>query len=255
MKTETSPNKVSTLFCLRLSARRRFRLAAILFTGALMASGPVQIRANNIVFDTFGPGDTYDQLNGRAVGFQVSNGGPFFEIAAQFTALTSGVLQTVNLGLTFVSLTTPGSTNVFLYGDAAGLPDNADQALLGTVTPTSFPNLVSLAVAGGPSVVQGSLYWLVVKPSNPLSQHTIWNLSSPPVTGSNAFTTNDSTWQLTTNPTTGRVLPAFSIIAQPAPTPDSGSTLLLVLVSIPALLVLERVLQNKRKLLRTNSTC
>src|SRR5207249_2574835 len=113
----------------------------------------------------------------------------------------------------------------------------------------SFPDVASLAVAGGPSVVEGSLYWLVVKPSDLPSQHTIWNLSSPPVTGSNAFTTNDSTWE----PTSGNVLPAFRIIAQPAP--DSGSTLLLVLVSIPALLVLERVLQNKRKLLRTNSTC
>jgi len=53
-------------------------------------------RADSIVFDTFGPGDTYSQFDAYEVG-------TFFltpvESAAQFTAGASGNLATVYLGL------------------------------------------------------------------------------------------------------------------------------------------------------------
>ena len=211
----------------------------------LISFCPAQMRGD-IVFNTLGPGDTYNQSAGTFVGFQTQSGGPFFEIAAQFTAQTSGNLATVDLGLTFVSGTTPGSVSAFLYGDAAGSPDNADQTLLGSGTPTGAftttnNSLLSLTVSGVP-VTMGSVYWLVVKPVNPLSQHTIWNASSPAVTGLKQFTTNDSTWQ----PASNNVLPAFRLETGLAPVPDSGDTLLIMLGSVAALLVVQGVLRNER---------
>jgi hypothetical protein len=52
------------------------------------------------------------------------------EQAAQFTAMTSGMLATVHLGLTRVQNTTGGPVTIFLYGDANGMPDNANQKSL-----------------------------------------------------------------------------------------------------------------------------
>ncbi len=236
---------MSTPLSLRQSAGRSFPLVPILVAAVLMALCPIQTRANTIVFDTLGPGDTYEQLSGYVIIRTSPPGAVFNDFAAQFTAMTSVNLAThlkIDLGLTFQSLTTPGQMNVFLYGDAAGSPDDAMQTLLGTVTPTEAfgttnNSLLSLVVSGVP-LVQGTNYWLVLKPD---VGHTRWNASLPAVTGSIAQRrNNDVTW-FTFN---DRQLPAFRISALGVP--DSGGTLLIMLGSVAALLVLQRVLRNER---------
>jgi hypothetical protein len=143
-------------------------------------------------------------------------------------------LATVDLGLLFQPGTTPGHVNVFLYGDAAGSPDNADQTLLGSTTATTFPGLASFTVSGNVSVTMGSVYWLVLKPAD-VNQHTAWMNSLPQVTGGKDFSRDDVTWEFFPN----NILEAFRITAQGPTVPDSGSTLLFMLVLIPALLVLQ----------------
>ena len=64
---------------------------------------------------------------------------------------------------------TQGAANVFLYHDASGLPDNANQTFLGSVTPTAVfgttnNTVVSLTVTGSVPVTMGNVYWLVLKP-------------------------------------------------------------------------------------------
>jgi len=93
-------------------------------------------RADTTVFDTFGPGDTYNAGLASHIGGRANNE----EIAAQFTAGASGNLANVALGLTYRLGTDPAfrAVNVFLYGDASGSPDNANQTLLGSTTSDRF---------------------------------------------------------------------------------------------------------------------
>jgi hypothetical protein len=194
-------------------------------------------RAATIVFDTFGPGDTYNQSAGYDVGTYYQTP---VEDAAQFTAGASGTLATVDLGLTTSG--GPLSANVYLYGDASGSPDNTNQIFLGSAL---FPNpssIVSFAVAGTVPVTLGSTYWLVLKPS-PTNYYGIWNYSSPAVPGMNDYSIAGSgTWM-----TNGLVLPAFRLTASaPAGVPDSGDTILLMLGALVPLLVLQRKLVHRQ---------
>src|SRR5438067_8398304 len=100
----------------------------------LIAFCPVQAQATTIVFNTLGPGDTYLSTSGFAV-VGVGALGVLEEVAAQFTAMTSGNLATVDLGLTFVSGHTTGAVNVFIYVDFARSPNNAFQTFIGSGTP------------------------------------------------------------------------------------------------------------------------
>jgi hypothetical protein len=194
-------------------------------------------RGNSIVFNTLGPGDTYDQSNG----FDVIAPFPGFteDVAAQFVALASGNLATVDLGLTRGLNSPPGPVNVYLYGDASGSPNNSDQTFLGSGTATAVfgttnNSLVSFAVAGTIPVTMGTTYWLVLKPV--LGTFDIWNASEPPVLGNFAFSVNDSPWIV------GTGSPAFRITAIAATgVPDSGATFLLLLSSAALLLGLHRI--------------
>jgi hypothetical protein len=209
-------------------------LGPIGIAALLIAFCPVQTRANTIVFDTLGQNNTYG-----SIGLQVGFGG--VESAGQFTAMASGILATVDLALNFTTGTTPGSVNVFLYGDAGGSPNNANQTFLGSGIATTAPNLVSFTVAGSVPVIMGSVYWLVLKPAD-LFEHTVWNDSLLAVTGSVAQSTDDITWTTFNDET----LPAFRITAQGVP--DSGGTLLIMLGSVAALLVLQRIASKRVKL-------
>jgi hypothetical protein len=186
-------------------------------------------RGSTIVFSTFGPGgDTYNPM----LAYQIGNGGNNNESAAQFTAGASGNLTNVDLGLTYFNGSNPANRqiNVFLYGDADGSPDNANQTLLGSVTPTAlFDNItnnsmVSFSVAGTVPVTAGSIYWLALKPTS-FGTDDAWNLSSPAITGLTAVSHNDSTWL--SGQTT---LPAFRLTVSSA-VPDSGNTIVLMIWS------------------------
>jgi hypothetical protein len=164
--------------------------------------------------------------------------------------MASGDLFRVDLGLTVrddLNLHA-GPVDVFLFGDAGGSPDSANQTMLGSGTPTVLngmtnSSLVMVSVAGNVPVTMGSTYWLVLETRRVPGKEVrdFWNFSEPVVTGSVAGSNNAVDWTVRTP----RDLPAFRIITF-APIPDSGWTLLLMLISIPVLLVLQRVLRNER---------
>jgi VPDSG-CTERM motif len=183
------------------------------------------------VFDTFGPGNTYDPS---------SNGLPVwvFAVAAQFTAGASGNLSTIDLGLTYSG--SGGPASVYLYGDAGGSPDNANQIFLGSVTPiaaygSTNNSVVSLSVAGTVPVSIGSVYWLVLKGP---AEFDIWNSSSPTVGGTVDLSFRDSPWFFGTTDE-----PAFRITVGPASVPDAGSTLPLLGFALAGLGILRRKLR------------
>ncbi len=195
----------------------------------------LSVQANSIVFDTLGPNASYNCCLAYNVGFG-AYGGPY-ETAAQFAALTSGRLATVDLGLTFSSdFGKAGVAEVFLYANSNGMPDNGSQMFLGLARPSSVfgttdNTLESFAVSRNVAVNAGSIYWLVLKPRNPNETDT-WNTSL--VAGSVDQSTDDSTWF----PSSGadNLLPAFRLTAsRPPPVSDSGTTILLMAASITAL--------------------
>ena len=209
----------------------------------LIAFCPVQAQATTIVFNTLGPGDTYLSTSGFAV-VGVGALGVLEEVAAQFTAMTSGNLATVDLGLTFFSGHTPGAVNVFLYADSAGSPNNAIQTFLGSGTPTAKfgttnNSLVSFTVAGTVPVVMGTDYWLVLKPAN-TDVADLWNQSI--TAGSMVKLSNDdSRWFDEGTP----ILPAFRITAQEGgAVPDGSSTSALLAIAIAVMFELN-LLQRK----------
>ena len=209
-----------------------------IFTLSLMFLAFIS-RGDTIVFNTFGPGDTYNQGAGYAVAHTPPG---LTESAAQFTAGVSGNLTTVDLGLTYAPAFTPEPVNVFLYGNVSGAPDNANQTLLGTATPTSAflttnNSVISFNVAGTVSVTMGATYWLVLKPAVS-GEFDVWNSSLPPVIGTLGASYNDSTWN-----DSAAVLPAFRLSALSATSavPDSGGTILLLLGSVLTLFVLQRI--------------
>jgi len=205
----------------------------------------VAARSDTIVYSDFGTGGILYSQN-------LSDGGPasspLEEIAAQFTAGASGDLAAVDLGLTYV---TQGPANVYLYGDSSGLPDNAHQTLLGSVTPTAAfgtvnNSVVSLAVAGTVPVTIGNKYWLVLKPGA-ANVDDAWNLGAD--AGFVAASSDDSIWSTGSG---GVVfLPAFRLTATGgsggtggAAVPDSGGTFLLMVGSIAVLLARAAVAEN-----------
>lgn len=181
-----------------------FAAAGILL---LVASADAQI-----IFDTFGAGDTYNPSAAFTVSGPASSTGRTFESAAQFVAGASGAIQQIDLGLT---LSDPGPVNVFLYGDAAGAPDNLTQILLGSVTPTQAfgstnNSIVSIIPAGEVDVIEGTTYWLVLKPGDDTVRDA-WNRSLAS-SGVQDVSLDDTSW-IQANTT----LAAFEITAVPEP--------------------------------------
>jgi hypothetical protein len=215
----------------------------LVLLGIAMLPLATAVRADTAVFDSFGPGDTYNPSSAYFVGNGANNDEP----AAQFTAGASGNLVNVDLGLTYFNGSNPANrqVNVFLYGDASDSPDNANQTLLGSVTPTALfdgvtnNSVVSFSVAGTVPVTAGSTYWLVLKPTS-FGTDDAWNLSSPAITGLAFVSHDDSTWA-----GNRQTLPAFRLTVSSA-VPDSGATILLMLGSMGALFPLQRILQNRR---------
>jgi hypothetical protein len=99
---------------------------------------------------------------------------------------------------------------------------------------TTNNSLVSFTVAGTVPVTMGSTYWLVLKPAATY-EVDLWNFSSPAVAGSVAGSNDDSKWVVV-----GATLPAFRLTASDVP--DSGATFPLLLGSVAALVVLQRML-------------
>jgi hypothetical protein len=212
----------------------------LIFGGTLLM---LTAHGSTIVFSTFGPGDTYNP----SLSYFVGNGANNYEPAAQFTAGASRNLANVDLGLTYFNGSNPADRqiNVFLYGDASGSPDNANQTLLGSVTPVAQfdgvtnNSVVSLSVAGTVPVTAGSTYWLVLKPTS-FGTDDAWNLSSPAITGLTSVSHDDSTWLSGLN-----TLPAFRITVASS-VPDSGPTIVLMILSlVGTLLVGRRLLRHQ----------
>jgi hypothetical protein len=244
MKTKNSSKKVPNPISLRRRTGQSFPLVPALVAALLVAFCPGQVLADMVVFDTLGPGNTYNQTSGLQI---IGSSAGLREAAAEFATISdvNGPWR-LDLGLTKIPNTSGGPVDVFLYGNAAGVPDNTDQTFLGTVTPTQFfgttnNSLASLTVMGVP-LIQGLNQWIVLKPGA-AGTHDIWNDSATSTFCCPAASADDVNWAAFPP---GTFTQAFRITALTLTVPDSGGTLLIMLGSVAALFALQRVLHKER---------
>lgn len=125
--------------------------------------------------------------------------------------------------------------NVYLYADAAGVPDSAHPILLGTefVNDQTIITPYTLNVSGTVPVTAGLSCWLALRPAD-MGEAMLWPFSLPQVTGEVAFTRDGSNW----NPFDS-TLPAFRLTATSA-VPETGASLVLMLLALAGIACIRR---------------
>jgi len=185
---------------------------AILVT-VLLAIGSASA-APTVLFNTFGPGDTYNTNTGWTIGTASA-----YDQGDQFVigAATPHYLDKIELAGSLVSGT--NSLDVWLMSDAAGEPGAIIEAFnfsgamgpFGSANPPLAANSVLL-----PVLYPGTPYWLIA--SAPAADTwAAWNQSSPAVNGTHASRLGLGSW------TVGPVgeLGAFRITGSPIPAPGA----------------------------------
>jgi hypothetical protein len=184
-------------------------LALLLLSGTAKA---------DIIFNTFGPGDTYDRSTGWTVGFP----GTYQDIGQAFTpAGNTYTLERLVLALGWVTGT--NAVDVSLMTAVGGLPGS----VLETWHVTNLPSFGT----GGPITVdsvlhpfleQGTQYFVVS--SVPLGESTWagWNWNIAGTTGPLAFRQNGGPWSAFTDV-------QAALRAEGSPIPEPGTLGLLAL--------------------------
>jgi len=200
---------------MRGNSRTVLIVAAILFIAAGQAGA-------DVLFNTFGPGDSYQTAIGWTIGLPPGTPDNFAQgNQFSFTGLQSYRLDSIELAVGLVAGT--NQVNVSLMNDAAGLPAAVLEAFSFTDQMGPFgsnnPPLVGTSVAH-PLLAPGMNYWLIASASN--DTWAAWNLSSLGGAGQLARSTNGGEWSTSENP-----FAAFRINGTLVPVP--GAVLLGVL--------------------------
>lgn len=184
-------------------------------------------RADTVVFSNFGPGMTFNELQGFAVtGSGDSLGGAIAAVA--FTPSATFTFSSAQLPMNLV--TGPNHFQVLLMTNSGGFPGNIIETItLTDAVPMFPPEIVTANSALHPVLTAGTQYWLVVFAPEP-STFGIWNLSfddfsSPQARG---FVSLTGPWI----PANTLIKPAFQINGEPVPEP---STMLLLGTGLAAL--------------------
>ena len=184
--------------------------STIIFVTVLLAIGSASA-APTVLFDTFGPGDTYNTGVGWTVG--TASG---YDQGDQFAigAATPHYLDKIELAVGRVAGT--NSLDVWLMSDAAGEPGaiieafnfNGAMGAFGNANPPLAANSVLR-----PVLYPGTPYWLIA--SAPVADTwAAWNQSSPVVLGTHADRLGLGPWTVDPDDTlsafriTGNVIPA-----------------------------------------------
>jgi len=170
--------------------------------------------APTVLFNTFGPGDTYNTDVGWTIGT-----GSDYEQGDQFAigAATPHYLDKIELAVGLVAGT--NSLDVWLMSDAAGEPGAIIEAFnfSGAMGPfgSANPPMAANSVLR-PVLYPGTPYWLIA--SAPASDTwAAWNLSFPVVNGTHAERQGLGSWNIESDETLG----AFRITGSVIPAPGA----------------------------------
>lgn len=129
-----------------------------------------------VLFDTFGPGDTFEPTVGTVIA-------DFQWVAAQFDPVQSAQLTSVEVPL-FNDQGAADAT-VTIYADSAGVPG----AILDSATLSGFTDgIVTALMTGGVLLNTGTNYWIGLSANSPNAQ--AWRFTDPDVAGRRALSNN-----------------------------------------------------------------
>ncbi len=162
--------------------------------GAVAALAMTTAASADVVFNNFGPGDTYT----TGQGWTISDGAPINTDNDQGDAFTvtggNFLLTSIEIALGYVT----GTNRAFisLYNDDDGMPG----AILETATVENmgpFGNQNDPEVAlftGTTALLEGEQYWVIASSDN--NSWLAWNLNSIGDTGPHAFRANGGPWNI-----------------------------------------------------------
>jgi len=192
-----------------------------------------------VLFNTFGPGNSFDARGGLNAFFDPSNSsalGRDIDLANAFVSRATARLKTVRLPLAVVAQTglqgggqfvsRGDEADVFLMGDAAGSPASLLESFHFGNLATSAA-IITLNSATHPELISGQRYWLGLS-TGPEPTLVTW-LSIPGfATGLVANRRGEGPWRVVN--ISGESIPAFSVTGTSAvsPTPEPSSLFLLI---------------------------
>ena len=203
-------------------------------SGLLAAAAPLAARAD-VLFDTFGAGNTY--ASGGTLVTGANSIFTRFAEADRFTAAFSGNLSQLDVAVALGSgaSTSAGFIDLEIAPNnpANNLPLVTGALTLGTIQTTSTtPTVLSLtAFSSSYLFTAGATYWLILAPHD-ASTNTLWEgatNSSATVTASMSQTTNGQ-FAASNNGAN-----AFRVSATPAPEPSTWALLFAGAVILPGM--------------------
>ena len=177
----------------RYSRWRGLSIPLIAFALAAASSAGAQL----VVFNNFGPGDTYDTTTGLTEGVMGVIQG------VQFVPSASGKLDKIELALSLVQGT--NSALVYLVGDSSGQPDTGNVLEIWTTNSmgpigSNNPLLVFPSV-WHPMLSNGTPYWIYVDVTAHPATWAVWNWNTTGGMG-NLATSFNYGWSWSVSPQT-----------------------------------------------------
>lgn len=182
---------------------------------SLLIGATAPVNADFILSDTFGPDDSFNLGNGVAVRGSAAFGG-YFAQANAFTPTSTSLLDSVSVA-TF-SQASGSSLDVLIANDNGSGHPGTTLENLGVFTPSYLSSISTLDSTAHSLLTAGTIYWLIVEPTNANSTTAAgWCWTTPNTAGSVEVENSPSgTWQ-----TSQYQEEAFEITGAAVPEPSS----------------------------------
>jgi hypothetical protein len=194
------------------------RIAATLLF-AIVVAGSCRPAEADVIYSTFGPGDSYNHAAGWVVGFAPgpAGAGPYwFQIGASFTPTDSFITTSIDLAAVQTRTSTgPDDLLVQLWtGTLPGIGASLAQFAFDPALIPTPPSAVYTAPLAGVLLTAGTQYWVVLSVANlgTTQNAYAWMLNSQGIQGLAAARLDN--WFLQEDST-----PAFRVNGTPAPEP------------------------------------
>lgn len=164
----------------------------------------------DIVYTTFGSGNSYDTTGGVVIS-GTNNGAGYFAQANQFAPTGTYTLDSVS-----VPIFGQDGISILIAADASGKPGTTVENL-GSITPGNTLSINTINSSSRPLLTAGLNYWLILEPTDPGSGiDGGWSFSTPSTPPGERKTSPTGSW--VTSPFGGE---AFEIDGTAVPEPSS----------------------------------
>lgn len=213
-----------------------FGALAAIGLAACLAAGPAS--AQTVVFDNFGPRNTYQPNLGWAI-TGPTNGNPQFTHGDQFTPGVTGTLTNIDIALELVM--GPNHVDLLLTDDASGLPGTVLErfSVDDPMAPFGTGNApITVNSVLHPVLAEGTPYWLVASAAD--DTWVSWNQDSIQEEGTHAVSRQGGPFTVGTK-TQGAFRVTLTPAGGPAAVPEPSALALLLGCGLgSALLVVRR---------------